>query len=75
MTKEDFINSVEALEADVRANPDKFENLTLDSFLSAVSRYAQDVQGYYNNTGQNVDAEVPNWKLFSDILHGASVYE
>ncbi|MCP3933089.1 MAG: hypothetical protein GY705_28800 [Bacteroidetes bacterium] len=51
------------------------ENKTIDDFLEAIARYTDDIQGYYDNTGQNVDANKPDWKIFIDILKGASIYE
>jgi hypothetical protein len=37
--------------------------------------YSQDIQGYYKNSNQNVDADIPSWKVFADILLGAKIYE
>lgn len=51
------------------------KNKTLEDFLEAMERYAEDVQGYYDNMKLNVDADVPTWENFKTILKGASVYE
>jgi hypothetical protein len=40
-----------------------------------MARYSEDIQGYYDNTNQNIDANTPSWKLFADILLGAKIYE
>jgi hypothetical protein len=40
-----------------------------------MSRYTKDIDGYYKNTNQNIDLEKVDWKIFSDILKGSSVYE
>ncbi len=75
MTKNEFITSVKALRLDFENNPEKWENKTIPEFLEAIENYADDIQGYYNNTKQNINSETANWKVFADILNGASVYE
>lgn len=75
MTREQFIAFLEELKTDFHTNKDKWENTTIDSYLEAMARYAQDIQGYYDNSGQNVNADSPDWKTFSDILKGATIYE
>jgi hypothetical protein len=75
MTRENFIAFVETLRADFLSDPGKWTNKTIDDYLEAIARYAQDIQGYYDNTGQEVNADNPNWKTFSDILNGATSYE
>ena len=64
MTRVDFISFVETLRAGFLANPDKWCNKNIDDYLDAIASYAQDIQGYYDNTGQAVNADNPDWKLF-----------
>ncbi len=75
MTRKDFIEAVESLRTDYNKNPEIWENKTVNDFLEAIARYTDDIQGYYDNTGQDVDANKPDWKIFIDILKGASIYE
>ena len=70
-TKKDFIQFVQELREDI-AN---WENKDTDSFIEALSRYTEDIQNYYDNTDQNVNSENASWKVFADILKGASIYE
>ena len=70
-TKEDFVKSLQELSK----NKDKWENLKTQDFIEALISYAQDIDGYYKNTNQNTDSEKASWKLFSDIIHGATIYE
>ena len=51
------------------------KNKKLENFLEAMSSYAQDIQGYYDNMKQNINADEANWQTFADILKGASIYE
>ncbi len=68
-----FIEFVGLLRNDLLNN--KWENNNLADYLEAISSYAEDIQGYYDNTKQDVNADNPSWKVFADILIGASMYE
>ncbi|MES2278934.1 MAG: hypothetical protein V4592_23080 [Bacteroidota bacterium] len=73
--RESFVKFIEGLLQDFAGNKDKWENESLSDFLEAVGRYTQDIQGYYNNSEQQVDADIATWQVFADILKGASMYE
>jgi hypothetical protein len=70
-----FIIFLELLRKDLAVNPEEWENKTLKDFLEAMSRYAEDLQGFYDNTGQKINADEPSWKVFADIFKGARIYE
>lgn len=74
-TRQDFIKFVGFLQKDLAENPSELENKTLSDFLEAMSLYAQDIKYYYKNTGQNINADTPSWRVFADILCGTKVYE
>jgi hypothetical protein len=44
-----------------------------------MTRYAEDIQGYYDyqekETGEHINADIPFWRTFADILRGARIYE
>lgn len=73
--RQSFIEFIHQLRASFLKEEAHWENKTLDDYLNAMAAYAEDIQGYYNNTGQNTDANKPSWKTFADILAGAGVYE
>ncbi|WPO78183.1 hypothetical protein [Flavobacterium sp. KACC 22761] len=73
--RDSFVKFIELLHDDLLNNPNKWENKTLPDFLESFARYAEEIQGYYNNTNQNVDADKPDWKTFSEIFKGARIYE
>lgn len=73
--KQSFIKFLELLHQDFLHNPTEWENSTLDNFLQAMASYTEDVQGFYDNTDQNINADTPSWKVFADILKGAKIYE
>lgn len=73
--RQSFIEFIDLLRKDFVDNPENWENKKLDDFLEALSSYANDIQGYYDNTKQNVNADEPNWQTFADIFKGATIYE
>jgi hypothetical protein len=73
--RQTFVEFLELLREDLLENPESWENKTLPDFLEALSSYAEDIQGYYDNMKLNVNADQPNWQTFSDIFKGATMYE
>lgn len=73
--RKSFIELIHLLREDLINDSSTWENKTLPDFLEALGRYAEDIQGYYINTNQNYNADEANWKVFSDLLIGASMYE
>lgn len=73
--KRSFIEFIELLREDLLKNPTTWENNDLADFLEAMARYAGDIQGYYDNTGQKINSNEASWKVFSDLFKGASIYE
>lgn len=70
-----FIQFINLLRQDFIKNSSNWENKNLDTFFEAMSSYAGDIQGYYNNTKQEINADSPSWQTFADILKGATLYE
>ena len=75
MTKKEFIQFIENLRLDFIQNKEQQENKTIEDYLEAISRYTEDINGYYKNTNQDIDLKEIDWKVFSDILKGSSMYE
>ena len=73
--RQSFINFLKLFHQDFLTNENEWENSNLERFLEAMISYSKDIQGYYNNTHQNVNANTASWKVFADILKGAKVYE
>ena len=73
--RQSFIQFLEAFHHDLLTNEADWENVSLDRFLEAMVAYARDIQGYYNNTSPNINADKPSWKVFADIMKGARVNE
>jgi hypothetical protein len=73
--RQSFAEFLERLQQDFITNSHAWENKTIPDFLEAMGRYAEDIQGYYDNTNQNINADLASWKLFADIFEGAKIYE
>ena len=74
-SREEFIVFAKALYNDYKEHGENWENNTLDTFLERIAAYAEDIDGYYSNKGLKEDPEKASWKLFADILAGATIYE
>ena len=73
--RQTFIRFLEVFQQDLIDNRQSWENKTLEDFLEALTRYTQDIQGFYNNTKQDINADKASWQVFADLLQGAKVYE
>ena len=73
--RQSFIKFLDLLQKDFLDNHENWENKTLPDFLEALSAYTQDIQGYYDNTKQNKNADQPEWSTFAELLKGAKIYE
>ncbi|MDA9773805.1 hypothetical protein N9B82_02515 [Saprospiraceae bacterium] len=75
MTKSEFIVFLGEFRELLQSKSFNFENNKLPDFLEAMKRYTEDIQGYYDNQGGNIDSNIPTWENFKTILLGAAVYE
>lgn len=75
MTKKEFIQFIDNLKIDYIENKKQWENKTIEDYLEAVSRYTEDIDGYYKNTNPEIDLEKVDWQIFAYILKGSSIYE
>lgn len=72
-SRETFCAFLEGLAGRVRAGS-PVPNDTLDSFLGGVAGWAADMDGYFQNRGEEVPAE-PSWQLLAHLLAAGLVYE
>jgi hypothetical protein len=77
--RQSFVQFLELFKDDLMRNKNHWENKTLEEFLEAMTRYSEDIQGYYDNrekeNGEHINADNPSWRVFADILRGSKVYE
>jgi hypothetical protein len=72
--KEDLADFVAALRLDLGANPEKWENPTLERFFSAMEDWIRSMDQWCKNTGQP-PVDVPSWRTLADILYASKMYE
>ena len=73
-TREDLVAFIKALQADHGTNRNGWEIANLESFLSAMAAWTEDMEGFYSNMGQDI-SKMPPWKILADILMAARIYE
>lgn len=70
----DLAKFVENLRQDLLANPDKWENANLDTFLNALAAWVSDSEGYFQNSKKQIP-EATTWQTVALILLAARSYE
>ena len=66
-TREDVLETIRYLLADLKANPDAWENPTLERYLDAMSAWLE-ASGKKQN-------RPPSWELIVEMLEAAKIYE
>ena len=74
-SRSDFARFVYALQDDLDHHPELWENKDLHDFLGALARFVKDAHGYYLGANEEIDADVPSWRLLADCLQSASCYD
>lgn len=72
-TREEFVIFVRDLHSQLIANDEHWENATLESYLSALAAWAEDLPGWLKNQG--LTESQPSWELFAHMLLAATLYE
>ena len=73
-SREDFAQFVNALRSDLIAEPENWQNLTLEMYLDAISAWTQVMDRVYANLGKSMPVE-PSWETFAQILLAGKIYE
>ena len=73
-SREDLAGFVRDLINDLGARPGEWENNRLETYLEALAAWVEDMEGYYQNRGEEAPQE-PSWKLLGEILLAAKFYE
>lgn len=73
-SRADLIRHVMSLRADLLANSEEWENISLERFLEALAAWVRDMDGYFINRGES-PPDQPSWALFAQMLCAAAVYE
>ena len=73
-TRNDLVNFVEALANEASSTLKNWENVDLPSFLEAMAAWIEDMDGYYQNKGEQMPNQ-PSWKTIGEILKASTTYE
>jgi hypothetical protein len=73
-TREDLVKFIQQLADDLRADPDAWENASLERFLDALARWSGSMHNVYRNTGRPVPDE-PSWRTIGEMMLAATMYE
>lgn len=50
------------------------QDLSVRNYLYALTAWAEDMDGYYNNFGKEIPADI-NWNYIAALLYAGSIYE
>jgi hypothetical protein len=67
LTRTDALKAIDELLADLKNDPDSWENPTLDRYLDAMHAWLKD--------SAKTKDEPPSWELIINMLKAARVYE
>ena len=74
-SRESFLKFLNHLMENYKNHKDEWDNSRLEDFLEGFLGFTTDIQGYYDNSNQKVDVEVITWKMLTDMLTAAIVYD
>lgn len=73
-TKKDFIDFINILFNDINENPEEWEDKSVISYLESMQSWVEDMEGYYNNTKQEIPRDI-NWNFIATLLYVGKIYE
>ena len=73
--KATFSIFVEEMLKELKKKNMNWENKKTEDFIESIVSYSEDIDGYYKNMNFTTSAETPTWRIFAQILKGATIYE
>ena len=73
-TRSDLARFIRELLDEFEEKPSWWENVEVDTYLDALSRWTADMEGYFHNQGQSEPPQ-PTWSLVARMLSAATMYE
>ena len=71
VSKEDFIVFLDMLNKDFKENKEKWANRDMEDYIFGMQRFLSD----HTERSLVVMDFTPSWKLFANLMIGASIYE
>lgn len=72
--RQDLVRFVRSLSENYSESPENWTNRDIVSYLEAMAAWIEDMDGYFENSGQAIPSSA-SWKLVGEILLAASFYE
>ena len=73
-SKEDFILFLCSLAKDSQDDLESWSNRDISSYLSGISSWVEDMDGYFRNMKMEMPTAV-DWKLIATMLYVGKIYE
>jgi hypothetical protein len=73
-TREEFVSFVRDLSEDFVSNRSSWQNTDIESFLSALAAWVEDMDGFYSSKGELAPTN-PEWRHVADMFMAARIYE
>lgn len=73
-SREDFIFFLHSLAKDSQDNIESWNNRDISSYLSGISSWAEDMDGYFRNMKMDIPSSV-DWKFIATLLYVGKIYE
>jgi hypothetical protein len=73
--KATFSIFVEEMLKELKKENMNWENSKTENYIESIVSYSEKIDGYYQNMNFTTSAETPTWRIFAQILKGASIYE
>jgi hypothetical protein len=73
-SRQDLTAFIQSLISDYKSDSENWENNNLVAYLDALAGWTEDMDGYFQNIGEEVP-EQPSWSLFGKMLLAAKYYE
>lgn len=75
LDKKSFTEFAREILQDCKSNSYNWTNNNLYDFIDGIASYAEDIDGYYQNMKSLKSPNIPTWRIFAQILKGATQYE
>jgi len=73
-SKEGFIEFLDLLSKDRYENNDEWENNTIEEYLTSISSWVEDMEGYYKNSNLPMPNNV-DWSFVATLFYVGKIYE
>jgi hypothetical protein len=74
-SRRDLVRFINSLHDELKDHPEQWDNKDLGDYLDAFAAFLGSAHHYYRNMGEDVDADVPSWRLLADCFVAAISYD